>query len=75
MTDTIHSCSYYCQIPACIKAQRDELREKLYQRTWVGLTDADMTECIVQTCNTDDGTGDTRDLIRAIEAKLKEKNT
>jgi hypothetical protein len=39
MTDTIHSCSYYCQIPACIKAQRDELREKLYQRTWVGLTD------------------------------------
>ena len=38
MTDTIHSCSYYCHIPACIKAQRDELRDKLYQRTWVGLT-------------------------------------
>ena len=51
MTD-IHSCSYYCDRPECIKAQRDELREKLAiiksypgkdnsaqspQRTWVGL--------------------------------------
>jgi hypothetical protein len=45
------------------------------QRTWVGLTDEDMTECIVVTCNTDDGTADTRDLIRAVEAKLKDKNT
>ncbi len=26
MTD-VHSCSYYCDRPACIKAQRDELRE------------------------------------------------
>jgi Protein of unknown function (DUF551) len=31
MTD-IHSCSYYCDKPECIKAQRDELREKLEQR-------------------------------------------
>lgn len=23
----IHSCSYYCDRPACIKIQRDELRE------------------------------------------------
>lgn len=28
---TIHSCSYYCQRPECIKAQRDELRERLAQ--------------------------------------------
>jgi len=28
MTD-IHSCSYYCDKPECIKAQRDELRDKL----------------------------------------------
>ncbi len=26
MTD--HSCSYYCDRPECIKAQRDELRAK-----------------------------------------------
>ena len=24
----IHSCSYYCERPECIKAQRDELRER-----------------------------------------------
>ena len=24
----IHSCSYYCNKPACIKEQRDELRAK-----------------------------------------------
>ena len=31
MTD-IHSCSYYCDRPACVKAQRDELREALVLR-------------------------------------------
>lgn len=25
----IHSCSYYCARPECIKAQRDELRDRL----------------------------------------------
>lgn len=29
MTDGIHSCSYYCTRPACVAAQRDELRERL----------------------------------------------
>ena len=29
MTDTdIHSCGYYCDRPLCIKAQRNELRDK-----------------------------------------------
>ena len=32
MTDTdIHSCGYYCDRPACLKAQRDELRDKLFE--------------------------------------------
>ena len=26
----IHSCGYYCDQPACIKTQRDELRNKLF---------------------------------------------
>jgi hypothetical protein len=31
MTDTdIHSCGYYCDRPACIKAQRDEMRDGLF---------------------------------------------
>jgi hypothetical protein len=29
MTDDIHSCSYYCDRPECIKAQRDELRDRI----------------------------------------------
>ena len=32
MTD-VHSCSYYCDRPECIKAQRDELRERLVSMT------------------------------------------
>jgi hypothetical protein len=27
----IHSCGYYCDRPACIKRQRDELRDKLFE--------------------------------------------
>jgi NurA-like 5'-3' nuclease len=27
--NTIHSCSYYCERPECVKEQRDELRELL----------------------------------------------
>jgi hypothetical protein len=31
MSDTdIHSCGYYCERHACIKTQRDELRNKLF---------------------------------------------
>ena len=37
MTD-IHSCSYYCERPECVRAQRDELRD----RQWVSLTDAEI---------------------------------
>jgi hypothetical protein len=32
MTDTIHTCSYYCHVPACIKAQRDELRDGVFKK-------------------------------------------
>jgi hypothetical protein len=28
----IHSCSYYCTRPACVLAQRDELRDRLAQQ-------------------------------------------
>ena len=33
MTDyDIHSCGYYCDRPACIEAQRNELRDKLFSK-------------------------------------------
>ena len=28
---SIHTCSYYCERPECVRAQRDELRQKLEQ--------------------------------------------
>jgi hypothetical protein len=32
MTDyDIHSCGYYCNRPACIEVQRNELRDKLFE--------------------------------------------
>lgn len=31
--DHIHTCSYECQRPPCIKAQRDELWQKVQQLT------------------------------------------
>lgn len=30
MSDDIHSCSYYCEYPACIKRQRNALRDQLF---------------------------------------------
>jgi hypothetical protein len=36
MTDIdIHSCGYYCDRHACIVAQRNELRDKLFGEQWV----------------------------------------
>lgn len=28
----VHSCSYECDRPACVRRQRDELRDKMYSR-------------------------------------------
>jgi len=29
MSQGIHSCSWFCELPNCVKAQRDELRERV----------------------------------------------
>jgi hypothetical protein len=29
--DNIHSCSYECERPTCIKAQRDELAQRMFE--------------------------------------------
>ena len=31
----IHSCSYFCERPECIKAQRDELRKDYERLDWI----------------------------------------
>lgn len=77
MTD-VHSCSYYCDRPECIKAQRDELRDRLAQpeqepqRQWRGLTDEDIAEIAEKL-----GLADVAwlDLMQAIERRLKKRNT
>lgn len=30
ITEEIHTCSLYCERPECIKAQRDDLRQKYF---------------------------------------------
>jgi hypothetical protein len=73
MTDTdIHSCGYYCDRHACIVAQRNELRDKLLAKKWVGLTDDEyeaMAELYVTNCYFD-----TLKYAHAIEQSLREKN-
>ena len=32
----LHSCSYFCERPACIKTQRDEMRDNGNRRSSVG---------------------------------------
>ena len=99
MTDTdIHSCGYFCDRPLCIKAQRDELRNKMFseqavktyepvidrtmavriatqlgwepKREWVCLTNEEIYEAVENSNSVL-----VKDMARAIEAKLKEKNT
>ena len=65
--DDIQSCSYFCDRPACVKAQRDKLREYVYKRESVVLTD-DEIDAVLKSRNV----MDTR---RAMEAKVKDKNT
>jgi restriction endonuclease S subunit len=65
----MHTCSYYCEKPECVLAQRDELRQKLEQaeKQWVGLTDEEKEEIGKEKNRWDE-------IFEAIEAKLKEKN-
>jgi hypothetical protein len=88
MSDTdIHSCGYYCDRHACIVAQRDELRDKLFEgqavKTYSG-GKPNYTQPIEREWVglTDDDKDEIRelayyefdDISNAIEAKLKEKN-
>jgi len=78
----MHTCSYYCDRPECIRAQRDELRQKLeqaeqivpsdysnsHQREWVGLTHDEVNSWELPDCPT------VFEFAQFVEAKLKEKN-
>ena len=71
MSIEIHTCSYHCHRPACIKAQRDELRDKLSQRQWVGLTDDEIEQGCRESWVTKQAW---QSAVWWAEEKLKEKN-
>ena len=92
MSDTdIHSCGYYCDRPICIKTQRDELRDKLFEiRTSeknIQNSDNQIAESVRAWVGlTDDEkkaiyekadveNWHDQPLLEAVEAKLKEKNS
>ena len=50
----------------------DDTQEYVAQRTWVGLTDEEISEIRLKTF---DAVATNYEVYRAIEAKLKEKNT
>jgi len=71
MTDyDIHSCGYYCHRPACIEVQRNELRDKLLAKEWVGLTNEELEFYTEELGQGELGRG----VLRAVDDFLKEKN-
>lgn len=73
----IHSCGYYCDRPACIEVQRNQLRNKLLEKKeWVALTDDEVDDigCDFATLGGDIEAKNWFTFYLAIEAKLKEKN-
>jgi hypothetical protein len=50
--------------------KRNKAMDREYVRPWVGLTDAEMKQTCYEVCSYDPYT-----IARAIEAKLKERNT
>jgi hypothetical protein len=91
MTDTdIHSCGYYCDRHACILAQRNELRDKLFEgqavKTYSGGKPnytqpiekewVGLTDEELEFYTEELGQGELgRGVLRAVDDFLKEKNT
>ena len=89
MSDTdIHSCGYYCDRPACLKAQRDELRDQTFEdwaKTFSGGKPnytqpiekewVDLTDDEMLMIYAQPHEGFKYSLGRMVQAKLKEKNT
>lgn len=55
-TDTLHTCSYECDRPECVRAQRDYLRDRLEALTAVQRSDAGLdVEAVLRRFLTGDG--------------------
>ena len=62
----IHSCSYYCDRPECIKAQRDELRDRLAQPEQEPVAWEDVLGAIARGWTHDDNRHKTMDVQLAV---------
>jgi len=49
--DTIHTCSYYCERPECVRRQRDELRDRMEAALAQQPAAGDGCHCGTCTCN------------------------
>ena len=72
LVNDVHSCHNNCTRAGCVNRRlREQVRDVAAQRPWVGLTDEEIwTVLQFRGYNTD-----TIEIAKAIEAKLKEKNT
>ena len=59
-------------VKAAMRRAEDDDDIQIYQRPWVGLTDEDISELRLKTF---DAVATNHEVYRAIEAKLKERNT
>jgi hypothetical protein len=65
-----HTCSYHCDRPECIKAQRDKLRQAIEKkREWVHLTDEEFDQVLKEFSH------DPRAMAIELEIRIMEKNT
>jgi hypothetical protein len=73
MTDNIHSCSYYCDRPECIKAQRDAFVAQLEAMAATTTTDKELREAaerVLGDVRSDKGRGFYRGAVRFEDAEL-----
>ena len=72
----VHGCNrFYHRTEDCPYKAKTPLYTTPQQRTWVGLTDEQISNLWCEVTDTDFVTIDTHEFARAIETKLKEKNT
>ena len=73
--DSIHTCSYSCERPACIKAQRDELVQKLPKLVAEAVAaDREKVAAWMRSKSYATGHGDTtEDLLKELEWQVAER--
>ena len=73
--DSIHTCSYSCERPACIKAQRDELAQRLLELvTQAVAAEREKVAAWMRARSYATGHGDTiEDLLKELEWQVAER--